>query len=605
MKLKGIRIKNFRSIVDSGDIRIESLQSLVGENNSGKSNILHAIEIFLTAGTANIKDDDFFNINESIIITGIFEDLNESERANLRPYLIGNKLILEKHIEIKMDTRSEKLRPSTEYHGYRAKPKDWWLSVDGVIEHENSERPNWKIVAQDNGILDYVADETERVTKTSYESGLKRIILEHPEIEFEEPELGQTQALGLQQVLLDSFPSFHILPAITDYSDEIDRRTTNTNFRRLMSDLSERIIRKDPQYENIERYIKLLKYLLNPPNIEESRQPGEERLEILGTIETKLKNVICKLMPSVCGIQISVDIEEIRDIFSRGVSIKVDDGKLTDVLMKGHGLQRMVVFGLLQALIMNQRGELISASPEVDVEDNNTRTIILAIEEPELYIHPQTQRMIYSVLKSFAETDQVVYSTHSPNFIDLNNYEGIAVVNKESVAIGTKICQCTTGIFESESERKDFQFINSFNIEKNRMFFAKKVILVEGTEDEIALITSGRYENLFIEFPEEINYSIIVSNGKGEIPKCMKLLNSFNIPYVLLHELDGNPSSEENNKIRDLLDNNPAIEVQNRVEDELNYQGHFGNAYVAKRHCEDPANIPASFREKVKIIFSS
>jgi hypothetical protein len=58
MKLIQLRIQNFRSIKDSGDIRIEALQALVGENNAGKSNILSALDAFLISGAAGVAEDD-------------------------------------------------------------------------------------------------------------------------------------------------------------------------------------------------------------------------------------------------------------------------------------------------------------------------------------------------------------------------------------------------------------------------------------------------------------------------------------------------------------------------------------------------------------------
>ncbi|MFH0914441.1 MAG: AAA family ATPase, partial [Chloroflexota bacterium] len=89
MKLKQITIENYRSIVNSGEIRIESLQAFVGENNAGKSNILHAIECFLTSGAANIESEDFFKTDKPILIKAVFEELNAVEKSNLRPYLVG------------------------------------------------------------------------------------------------------------------------------------------------------------------------------------------------------------------------------------------------------------------------------------------------------------------------------------------------------------------------------------------------------------------------------------------------------------------------------------------------------------------------------------
>ncbi len=44
MKLKSFQVQNFRSIADSGEIRVDDITALVGRNESGKSNLLRALE---------------------------------------------------------------------------------------------------------------------------------------------------------------------------------------------------------------------------------------------------------------------------------------------------------------------------------------------------------------------------------------------------------------------------------------------------------------------------------------------------------------------------------------------------------------------------------
>ncbi len=59
MKLTELHIQNFRSIVDSGAIPTPNILALVGANNSGKSNILRALDAFLTAGAALLLRQKF------------------------------------------------------------------------------------------------------------------------------------------------------------------------------------------------------------------------------------------------------------------------------------------------------------------------------------------------------------------------------------------------------------------------------------------------------------------------------------------------------------------------------------------------------------------
>lgn len=605
MRLKEIRVKNFRSIVDSGVVRIEPLQALVGENNCGKSNLIRSIQVFLSSGVGGVHRDDFFDPGRSIIITASFSDLTMSERRMLRPYLKSGDLILEKHIQLEQDDRTGRTSPKPEYHGYVAEPKDWWLSVTGVINHEKSERPNWRNIAEEHQILEYVLNDAGKVNKKSYEIGIRQILNEKDDIEFNEPLLGVPEALsyGNRKVLLENLPLFRLLPAITDYSHEVDKRTSTSNFRLLMGDLAERILIHDPRYNQIERNLAQLSQLLNSPREDQEQREGLDRLEIFDAVEIKLRNLISQLMPTVQGIRLTVELEAPRDIFSKGVSILVDDGKLTDVLMKGHGLQRCVVFGILQALIQSQRGQLIEL-PEGEIADEpEYRPMILGIEEPELYIHPQMQRLIYRVLREFTKTDQVLYSTHSPAFVDVAIYECIASVRKNSVEEGTLIYQCESGVLDASSERKTFQFVSSFGLEQNQMFFANRVVLVEGEEDIIALMATARHLGLFIEFPEEKGFTLIATGSKQEMPKYMKLLYGFKIPFVILHELDDDPDSDINKEIDNLLHGNSSVRLANRLEDVVGHEGHFNKKYNAMKFFEDSTNISEDFVKVTRDIF--
>lgn len=602
MKLSQLRIKNYRSVKDSGNIRIESFQSFVGENNAGKSNILVALDVFLTSRTGGVTINDFNDENQAISITAEFSNLTSEERqSSLRKYLFGDKLILEKQIMLVPDKRdASKCKPEAEYHGYIAVPKDWWLSVQGVIDKKGDRK--WKEVAQEHGLLDFVTDARGAVTKTSYAAGITKYLEKHPEVEFVSPVLGDTQALGYDAVLLDALPSFHLLPAITDYSDEIDKRATNTNFRRLMSDLSERILQADPRYQEITLSLKRLSNLLNAPQEGEARPAAEARLVVLEQVETRIRELIAKLMPMVEKVHLDVMVDEVPQVFSRGVSVRIDDGKDTDVLYKGHGMQRCVVFALLQALVMNQRGQLVP-SDQGESTVIKGRPIILGIEEPELYIHPQIQRSIFSVLREFALIDQVIYVTHEPAFVDLAAYDQIAVVRKESVVHGTKVTQCEEGVLGDPDERKGFQFFNSFGVQQNELFFARKVVLVEGEEDSIGVLAVGRELGLFKEFPEEIGYSILIVGNKEEMPKFMKVLGAFRIPYVVLHELDGDPAKSINMTIKGLLNGNRSVELPKRMEDAVGHIGHFGKVYDAKKFFQTTGRVQQEFKDAVKKLF--
>ena len=61
MRVTKLHIRNLRSVRDSGEFEVSSLFALVGENNTGKSNLLRAIEVLVSAGAARLSRADFFD----------------------------------------------------------------------------------------------------------------------------------------------------------------------------------------------------------------------------------------------------------------------------------------------------------------------------------------------------------------------------------------------------------------------------------------------------------------------------------------------------------------------------------------------------------------
>ncbi len=55
MKVKSIRLQNFRSFVDSGEIELKQINILIGANNSGKSTVLRGLNLF-QQGSDNLAD---------------------------------------------------------------------------------------------------------------------------------------------------------------------------------------------------------------------------------------------------------------------------------------------------------------------------------------------------------------------------------------------------------------------------------------------------------------------------------------------------------------------------------------------------------------------
>lgn len=597
MRLTRISVRNFRSFKVAENVRLEALQAFVGENNCGKSNMLRAVECFLSPGAGGVEPSDF---NDQTLVSSIeceFTGLSEGERKKLRPYLLGgDRVVLRKELKIVADPARERSSVKVEYHGYQADPKALCYSMKKI--EEQGGKADWQALAKEGGFLDLAQTGEGKVSKASFKLGLERYLLEH-EVEYDDPVLGETQALGIPQNLLSALPEFYLLPAIADYSNEIDRRSTSTVFRKLMADLSERLLRADPRYQEIDDALKKVRSLLNTS----AEADAPPRLAALGGVEKVLRDTVKNLMPGVRAVSLGIQVEEAKDIFSRGVSIRIDDGVMTDVLDKGHGLQRSLIFALLQMLIQSNKGKA----------NGESRPILLAIEEPELYIHPHSQRLIFGVLKAFVGVnnddaiegcDQVLYTTHSPAFIEIGSYERIAVLCKPTHEIGTTVRQCNAGVLGSLDEKKGFKLLTSFGLKHNELFFARDVVLVEGPEDEIGLIATARKMGRFKDLPDEIGLSIVVTDGKGDVAKFQKVLNAFGFRYGVLVELDGKPENDkQTSPILENLNGNRVAKVSHRLEDFLKVGRHFDDQRHAKEFFANPANISADMEGLVTALF--
>ena len=595
MKITAISISNFRSIRHLEEFPVASYQAFVGENNTGKSNILMTLDVFLSAGAGGIGEDSFYDKTKPVVIKVRFAGLSPKERTRWRPYLVNDELLLEKHLTLDA-SEGTKSKVTAEFHGYKAEPMQWYLSHPKIAEKEGS-RPKWADIVASNGLPEYFLVDG-RCTKAHYTKGLERYLLEN-DVPYDDPDLSETQALGLKSNVIASLPAFYLLKAISDYSAETDKRSSTTTFRRLMADLSERIIQKDERYHELETAFSTISALLGQTKSEEVA-----RLGTLKIVEDKFTEILGDLMPSVKGAALTVEMESFSAVFSRGVGLKIDDGVVTDVLAKGHGLQRCIIFTLLRTLILNQRNQLV---PIEDGAEPDDRAIILGVEEPELYIHPQLCKLFSDVLREFAVGDQVLFVTHSPLYVDASESESIALVRKPSYEEGTKVQCCDTSAFDGMTDKKMFKGYTRFNPEINELFFANTVILVEGPEDRMALTFYLQHEKRIETRVEELNHSIVVTGGKTSMPFFQRVMNSFGIPYIVLHDLDiedgmdaANKASEEarNKEIADLLNGNRLITFPIKLEKSLNHEGHLKDQYAAYRYFENPDN----FTEEVKSV---
>ncbi len=161
----------------------------------------------------------------------------------------------------------------------------------------------------------------------------------------------------------------------------------------------------------------------------------------------------------------------------------------------------------------------------------NIKNGLIIVDEPEVHLHPKWQSLLLGLFFDLADLtqNQFIFSTHSPIFINQRTISKIVRVYKSSGK--STIKNFLTSNFD---ETKDLlHIINSHNNEK--IFFADKVILVEGITDRIF------WEQLINIYKKAENSEIIEVlevHGKINLQKYRKFLEKIKLDNYIIADLD-------------------------------------------------------------------
>ncbi len=161
------------------------------------------------------------------------------------------------------------------------------------------------------------------------------------------------------------------------------------------------------------------------------------------------------------------------------------------------------------------------------------RNTWILVEAPELFTGPLAQRALASLLRDVAECgNQVIYTTHSPNLVDGRHVDGVVRLTRGSDAnIVATQAPHTPPADVPELVRR----LASFDRERNAMFFARRVLLVEGSSERLSLPFAFR---LLGHDPDAEGVAIIDAGGKGNLPFLARTLRGLKVPTIVLHDRD-------------------------------------------------------------------
>ena len=540
MKLEWVHIKNYRSCKD---VRIEMgpIQALVGANNAGKSSIIRALDFLFNPSTTKIDEETFWNGDTElqIWVEAFFNELSDAEKVddNLIPFLRpDNTFHIARSVIWKIETPEEEGAPPDDgkpvisQHFCKPMPKYDWLQesqINGKNIIEWWKNPD-DLRVGDANFLDYVGKTKPAVGV--WKEKVNEFIKNHLSIDdFEDAWNDNPQ--GYAGVLKGTLPHFIFVPAVRDITDEA--KVTKTNpFGKLLYAVLESVTAQ--QKAELETTLEGLQKRLN-------RIGGAERLKSIVETEKKLNAVLKEYM--ACDLEIEFQSPSVETLLTTP-QLFADDGFRNMVTNKGHGLQRAIIFSILQCY-----SELVTGAGE-----KKKKPMIFAVEEPELYMHPQAQRNIRRVFRRIAtKNDQVIFSTHSSLLLDVAYFdEVIRVESVQEEIVEKNTVKSVVWQLPMEAMINDLKarhgvkatsdsmrqlYSHAYHPNRSEGFFAKSIILVEGATEQYSLpIYAEAVGHPF----DSLNISVVDSGGKGTMDRLYRIFNELGIPCYMLFDYDKN-----------------------------------------------------------------
>lgn len=218
--------------------------------------------------------------------------------------------------------------------------------------------------------------------------------------------------------------------------------------------------------------------------------------------------------------------ERLSVLFNRNIFIRWDAGQMKVFFGKTDSEQEYSVAAEASGLV--NVISILAALFDESVE-------ILLIDEPEVSLHPQLQsyllREMKNVVKKYNKT--IIISTHSAEMIELNKASDLC--NYIFFRKNTLPKQISPDASELNSVKLK-EFLLRMSLIYNEGFFAKKVLLIEGSSDMILCRYLCNRLGLNLDVAGS---QIIPVEGKGQFPIITKLFRLIGKEVCVLTDLDG------------------------------------------------------------------
>lgn len=395
MKIRKLKIKNFRGYCGETTIDFNDLTAFVGKNDMGKSSVLEALDIFFNDNKGVIKlDKDDVNVSaradedNDIYISICFSDIpdrviidatNETSLAN--EYLLNPDGLLE--IIKKYPNGGNAKVFIRACHPTNPECSDLLLKKDSELR---------RIIDSKQIACD------DRTRNAIMRASIWQHYSEDLQLNTTDIDVTKGDTKSIWEKLQRYLPLYSLFQS--------DRKNSDGD-----SEV------QDPLKEAVKEILRdeeLQQTLLGVASTVEAklREVSTRTLEKLREMSPDIANTLNPVIPSASGLKWA-------DVF-KNVSITSDEN--IPINKRGSGSKRLILLNFFRAEVERRQSE------------QNATSVIYAIEEPETSQHSENQKKLIKALEALSTTPntQVIITTHSATIVKELGFDNIRIIRMDN-----------------------------------------------------------------------------------------------------------------------------------------------------------------------------
>ena len=420
MRIRRFRVRAFRCIHDSGEVRVGDLGAFIGRNEAGKTTILEALTLLnkdSVISELDLCDEMAAELKREINLAEGILELSNEERELIKesfPELPEIK-------EIKIFRTNKTEQPQYDFGDVKLDEQEnagvnSWENFRAKVISFVDTIPNHIRIKLDTSFFEGPSPESDESFKNNmaefgnsihvHAADVSQIISEWEELSenekftFRNLLVGTSQRMALEKIIEDN-----LHPKFVYFSDykKIIGNINLTEYLKQKDDV-EHSVEYIEEFDKSETVDNL--FFLADLDVHELEKVKHSPSKLVKLLSAASKQLSLRLNPAWKGDPIHVELRlNPNNVMSVVISDIHKDGTVTNTGLLN---RRAEGFKWTFSFIVNFAAE---------TQKTALKEAILLLDEPARNLHPTQQRGISDLLKSLAGSNQVLYATHSPYMI--------------------------------------------------------------------------------------------------------------------------------------------------------------------------------------------